>query len=242
MKEKIDDKIINSTIRASINKAKKVSATFKNRIHAGKLLAQILKERGITDSVFCAIPNGGIPVALSLLDSIPAPFYICFASKIPFSDDRRFGAGAVDMEGKALLNPNIISKLKLDDDLIKKGIIDSEEVIKKGIEELSIFFPSIPNLSNKTVLVIDDGIATGYTALAAIAHLKKYNPKNIIVASPVGGLMGRELLRKSGYEVITVIEPIIPTFFSDYFYKNFEPVTFEYLKTILSKTNFKKIN
>ena len=201
---------------------------FRNRIQAGKQLAKKLSTyRNKKDVIILGIPRGGVEVAFAVAKSLHAELSIAVTKKIghPFNPELAIGAVSPD---------NYI----LDEDYK-----DREGYAKKAIKELNAEIKKryklytegkLPQLKNKIAIVVDDGLATGHTMLAAIKYIKSKNPKKIIVAIPVASQDSYEKVKKIADEVICLHVPI---FFSAVgsFYQEFEQLDDEEVKQYLEE-------
>ncbi|MCL5113616.1 MAG: hypothetical protein M1372_00400 [Patescibacteria group bacterium] len=210
---------IEGLVSESIKLVAETPPLFPDRTQAGKQLAEILAQDTYTDPVIVAIPKGGVPVALPIQDRLKAPLYLFFAAKIPFSSDRRFGIGAMTTVGP-YLNDELIDLFGSDDERIKSGLEYASEVIKRNMAELDQISP-LPDLEGKTAILVDDGISTGYTALAAATSLKSLHAQRIIVASPVANTSSLSRLLSKGFEHVVVHQSDSPGFIVDNFYRAF---------------------
>ncbi len=157
---------------------------FNERKDAGKKLAQFLKdkleEKGIL--VF-AVPSGGVPVAKEISKELKAPLDLLIVRKIQLPWNTEAGFGAMNLDKDVVLNEELIKSLNLSQEDIEK---QKEKTWKTLIERNKIFRNNkpFPDIKGKTVVIVDDGLASGYTLRAAIKFLKKREPKKIIVAVP----------------------------------------------------------
>ena len=201
---------------------------FRNRIQAGKQLAKKLSTyRNKKDVIILGIPRGGVEVAFAVAKSLHAELSIAVTKKIghPFNPELAIGAVSPD---------NYI----LDEDYK-----DREGYAKKAIKELNAEIKKryklytegkLPQLKNKIAIVVDDGLATGHTMLAAIKYIKSKNPKKIIVAIPVAAQDSYEKVKAISDEVICLHVPI---FFSAVgsFYQEFEQLEDKEVKQYLEE-------
>lgn len=156
---------------------------YKNRLEAGKKLAKKLKKYKGKDVFVFAIPRGGVPVAYEVAKFLEIPLDVIAVRKIPIPWNPEAGFGAVASDGTLYLNEEMVADLNLDQKTIKKLADEVLEEIKRREEKYRGQKP-FPKIKNKTVIVIDDGLASGYTMMAAVNFLKKQKPAKIIVASP----------------------------------------------------------
>jgi len=201
---------------------------FKNRYNAGKLLAKKLSAyKNKKEVIILGIPRGGVEVAFSVAKALKATLSVVVTKKIghPFNPELAIGAVSPD---------NYI----LDEDYK-----DKEGYAKKAIKELNVEIKKryklytegkLPQLKNKIVVVVDDGLATGHTMLAAIKYIKSKNPKKIIAAIPVAAQDSYEKIKATADEVICLRVPI---FFSAVgsFYREFEQLEDEEVMELLGE-------
>ncbi|RLJ70973.1 putative phosphoribosyltransferase [Hydrogenivirga caldilitoris] len=158
---------------------------FESREEAGSLLAEALRDKIHPDDrpIILAIPRGGIPIAYSVSQKLQIPMSIVVVRKLGLPWNEEAGFGAIDSDGETYLDQELVSYAKLDEKTI-------ESIAKKELEELKErerkFLPNgYPELSGREVIVVDDGVATGYTAVASAGFAKKRGAKRVIVAVPV---------------------------------------------------------
>lgn len=155
---------------------------FENRQEAGKLLAIELAYYKNKKPIVLALPRGGVPVGFEIARILHAPLDVFVARKIGIPQNPEFGMGAVAEGNVKVFNERIISlipKEKLEGETFRQ-----EEELKRRIKMYRHNKP-LPPLTSKVVILVDDGLATGVTARAAITSIKKQKPKMIIFASPV---------------------------------------------------------
>lgn len=121
--------IIESLVKHSVGLAAEISPVFANRTDAGFKLADLLKHKNYKNPVLIAIPSGGVPVALPISERLGLPIHLAFAAKVRFSQDRRFGIGAVSSTGELILNQEMFEDLPLDVDVLEQGIEKAKLVI-----------------------------------------------------------------------------------------------------------------
>lgn len=207
---------------------------FQNRLDAGLQLAKKLKKFRNSDAIILAIPRGGVPVAYAVSKELNIPVDIILTKKIGHPDNKEFAIGAASLSDHFILPSHSISAEYLAENL---------KIIREKLKKMATKYgPAINNidLQNKTVIVIDDGIATGNTILATISLLEKEKPKQIIIAVPAASENAIKLLSKKNEEIITVI--ISDNFRSvSQFYEDFTQVTDEEVIFYLNKTKVRNI-
>lgn len=207
---------------------------YRQREAAGVLLATHIASLDIRDPVVVTIPNGGVPVALPVAEVLGCPLTLCVVGKLPlFSFDQRFGVGAVDATGAYMLNEDLVYGLHMEDAEIISRTQRVVDVLKLQQEALADYLPSRSDMRGKTALLIDDGIASGFTALVAVNSLRGLLPSRIVVATPVGSRNGISHLRDQGIEVTCLLEPDIPALLIENYYQSFPQISREEVQTNL---------
>lgn len=195
---------------------------FKNRVEAAKLLLKQLTNYGNNkDVVIVTIPRGGVPIGKILSNSLKAPLEIVLSKKIGHPFHKEFAIGAVT------LTDRILSPVAAD--APQEYIDDETERIRQLLSQRQIMYYGVRkpmNLSNKVIIIVDDGVATGNTLISSIKLLNKMNPRKIIVALPVSPPETLKTIKelKEVNEVICLLTP--PDFYSvGQFYEDFSPVS-----------------
>ena len=160
---------------------------FKDRQEAGKLLAEKLNKYAGKDTVILAVPRGGVVVAAEVAKRLKVPLDLIIIRKLGAPGNSELAIGANTSGGSLVLDKELISTLKISSEYIKnehqKQLLEAkrrEKVFRFGRKPLKIF--------GKTIILIDDGLATGSTIMAAITTIKQKSPKKIILAVPVAPL------------------------------------------------------
>jgi len=158
---------------------------FEDRTEAGKRLASLLKER-LKDKrniIVLAIPSGGVPVAKEIAKALNAPLDLLIVRKVQIPWNTEAGFGAMNLDGDVILNEELIKTLGLTEEEIERQIQKTWETL---VDRNRLFRGNrpFPDIEGKTVVVVDDGLAGGYTLRAALEFLRKRNPKRVIVAVP----------------------------------------------------------
>ncbi len=156
---------------------------FKDRLEAGELLGEKLMKYSDTPSVVLAIPSGGVPVGLAIARKADLPFDVIIVRKLQIPYEREAGFGALGPDGEVVLNEPLLEHIGLTKEEIDNEIERTAAVIGKRTELFRGGRPS-PRLEDKNVIIVDDGLASGYTMRAAVQHVKKEKPKKIVIAVP----------------------------------------------------------
>jgi putative phosphoribosyl transferase len=158
---------------------------FKNRTEAGGLLGAELKAHSLESNlVILALPRGGVPVAYEIAQQLKVPMDVFLVRKLGSPINPELAIGAIAEDDVIVLNQPLIAELDVSENSINK-IIDHEKIELFRRRKVYREGRSLINLEKKTIILVDDGIATGATIQAAIAALKKSKIKSIIIAVPV---------------------------------------------------------
>ncbi len=179
---------------------------FQNRKEAGRLLAEQLLVFKKDKPLILAIPRGGVPVAVEVARRLGADLDLMFVKKIGAPMNPELAIGAICEDGRPWLNSRIVGLLGIKTAALKELSDEKSEEVRTQARRLRGSRPSIP-VAGRTLILIDDGIATGATLLAAIHLLRTQNPGKIIVAVPVAPAAGIEEIEKNSDGVICLKTP-----------------------------------
>lgn len=204
---------------------------FEDRKDAGEKLAKALERYRNKKALVLAIPKGGVEVAYYVAKYLNADFSLLISRKLPFPDNPESGFGAIAEDGSVFINEEAAQWLSKEEiEKIKKG---QTQEIKRRIKILRGDRP-LPEISGRTIILIDDGLAMGSTMRAAIELCKNKKAKKIIVAVPVSSKEVKQEISKLVDEII-VLET--PEFFQAVaqVYKNWYDVSDEEVINIMKK-------
>lgn len=158
---------------------------YVDRIDAGRqLAAKLARYANREDVLVLGIPRGGVPVAFEVAQAIHAPLDILLVRKLGVPGERELAMGAIASGGARILNRRLIYQLGVTEDQVAETIADQEAELQRR-EELYRGVRSGVPIQGKTIILVDDGIATGSSMLAGIEALRTLRPKKIVVAVPV---------------------------------------------------------
>ena len=157
----------------------------KDRKEAGKLLAQRLLGYKGTNGIVLSIPSGGVPVAAEIAKAIMLPLDLIIVRKVQIPYNPEAGFGAVGPDSKVLLNEELLRSLDLSQKEVEQQIQMTMNIIKRRNELFRKGLP-FPSVKNRVVIIVDDGLASGYTMLSAIDFVKRHEPQKLVVAVPTG--------------------------------------------------------
>src|SRR5437762_3150813 len=180
---------------------------FRDRAEAGKRLAAGLqKYAGRHDVVVLALPRGGVPVAVEVARELGAPLDIFLVRKLGVPGHPELAMGAIAAGGVKVLSEDLISELGIPRALVEQVAVRERLELDRRERTYRGDRP-IPVLRDRTVIVIDDGLATGSTMEAAVAALRIHKPARIVVAAPVGAPETCHRLQQVADEVVCAETP-----------------------------------
>jgi putative phosphoribosyl transferase len=206
---------------------------FLNRREAGKVLAQKLSRYTNHPNILViALPRGGVPVAYEVALALNVPLDVLIVRKLGLPGQEELAIGAIASGGIRILNKNIIRALRLDPAIIEA--VTAQETAELQRRELQYRgHRPISKIEDRTVILIDDGLATGSTMLAAIAALRTQHPARIVVAVPAAAPQAIQLLQPQVDEVVSAITPE-PFEGVGKWYQDFSQTTDEEVQVLLS--------
>lgn len=191
---------------------------FEHRYDAGRQLATKLAEYKGQSVIVLAIPNGGIQVALGVALALEAELNLVISRKIPLPLRPEGGFGAVTDDGTTILNDEIVKKFNLTPQQISYQV----SMVRTDIRQRSLLYRkdlSPCSLTNKRVIIVDDGLASGYTMMAAVESVRQRRPGEIIAAVPVASATALKKVEKIADKVIACVAGFGPEFYVSDFYR-----------------------
>jgi putative phosphoribosyl transferase len=158
---------------------------FEDRADAGAVLANMLQPLRGADALVLAIPSGGVPVAAVVAESLDLPLDVAVVSKITFPWNPEAGYGAVAFDGTVRLHEGMIFNMGLVEPDISQGKQQTLDKVQRRLEALRGERP-FPPLTGRTVILVDDGLASGMTMETAVEALRKAGVQGIVLAVPTG--------------------------------------------------------
>lgn len=156
---------------------------FNDRVEAGMLLARSLSGYKGVNGIVLGIPAGGVPVAAKVAETLGLPLDLIIVRKVQLPYNTEAGFGAVGPDGEVSLNEGIINRLGLTEKQVERQIQKTRYVIRSRNELFREGRP-FPSLKDKVVIIVDDGLASGYTMLAATDFIRRHRPEKVVVAVP----------------------------------------------------------
>jgi predicted phosphoribosyltransferase len=207
---------------------------YRDRVDAGKQLAKRLTDYADRDDVLVlALPRGGVPVAYEVAKSLRVPLDIFLVRKLGVPGHEELAMGAISTGGVRVLNDDVVSYLGIPGDVIDAVAAGELKELERRERAYRGNRPE-PDVRGKTVILIDDGLATGSTMRAAAAALRQQNPARIIVAVPVSAPQICDEYRMGVDEIICAKTPE-PFLGVGMWYEDFSQTTDDEVRALLSK-------
>ncbi|MGA2680873.1 MAG: phosphoribosyltransferase family protein [Candidatus Bathyarchaeia archaeon] len=200
---------------------------FRDRFQAGKLLAEKLREYcQEKNAIVLAIPAGGIPVGNVIAKELAVPMDVVIVRKTQIPWNTEAGFGAVTWDGETILNEPLVEQLGLTNEEIEESISKAKRNVQERLRKFR-GDKCLPQLRDKIIILVDDGLASGFTMLAAVRSARKSQPKKIIVAVPTASLGAVELLMPEVDEIVCLNIRSGPSFAVAAAYENWYDLTDE---------------
>lgn len=179
---------------------------FRNRTDAGEQLGKRLVEDGIDADIVLGIPRGALPVARPVADVLDAPLDIVVASKLGAPGNPELAIGAVASDGSLWLNDDLVDRVRAPEDFIE----GEREVEAENAHEKTEQYREggrLPDLRGKRVVVVDDGVATGATAIACLRQVREAGAAHVVLAVPVGSPESIDELEAEADDIVALETP-----------------------------------
>ncbi len=207
---------------------------FIDRKEAGKALGQALKKfSGNHDAIVLALPRGGVVLGYEICKQLHLKLDLILVRKLGVPDHEELAFGAIAMNNLRVLNEDVIDMLKIDNATIQ-NVVTSESAELQRRNSVYRQGAPFPNLKNKIVILVDDGIATGATMRAAIKVVTVFKPKKILVAVPVASPTIYEEMANENVELLVLKTPS-PFLGIGMWYQDFPQVSDHVVLDLLAK-------
>jgi predicted phosphoribosyltransferase len=206
---------------------------FRDRREAGRrLAAQLAAYAHRPDVIVLALPRGGVPVGYEVARALDAPLDVFLVRKLGVPGHEELATGAVATGGMRVLNEQVVQGLRIPDHVIAAVAVKEEHELRRR-ERLYRGDRPPPDVRGRTVILVDDGLATGATMLAAAEALRRQQPARIVVAVPTGSPDTCDALREHVDEVVCAVTPE-PFHSVGLWYQDFSQTTDDEVRALLA--------
>lgn len=210
-----------------------MNEAFHDRRHAGRLLGERLSHLADEDVLVLALPRGGVPVAYEIADALSAPLDVYMVRKLGVPGHEELAMGAIAPRGVRVLNENVVRHTGVSPDQIERVAAREKEELDRR-NHLYRGDRDPPDIEGRTIVVVDDGLATGSTMRAAVAALQAQRPGRVVVAVPVGAAEVCKELEQEADEVVCLLAPSLMGAIS-LFYADFSQTSDDEVRTLLQE-------
>jgi predicted phosphoribosyltransferase len=205
---------------------------FRDRTEAGRMLAETLREYANRDDVVVlALPRGGVPVGFEVAKTLHAPLDVFVVRKLGLPGQEELAMGAIASGGARVLNRDLILALGIPDEVVEQVTREEERELERREREYRDERPPV-DVRGRTVILVDDGLATGSSMRVAVLALKQKQPAQIVVAVPVAPRESCEELESVADRVVCAVTPQ-PFFGVGQWYADFSQTSDEEVRELL---------
>src|SRR6267378_4882466 len=209
-------------------------AVFRDRSEAGRLLAEKLaRYSNRPDLLVLGLPRGGVPVAYEVARSLNAPLDVFLVRKLGVPGHEEFAMGAIATGDVRVLNPQAVRALSIPDYVIDSVVAREQQELERR-ERLYRGNRPAPDVRGKTIVLVDDGLATGASMQAAVQALREKQARRIVVAVPIAAPETCEQLKEQVDDIICAVTPD-PFYAVGLWYRDFSQTTDEEVRKLLER-------
>lgn len=211
-----------------------MTVKFRDRIDAGRQLASHLgRYADRTDVLVLGLPRGGVPVAFEVARALSAPLDVFVVRKLGLPHHEELAMGAIAMGGARVLDRALIEQLGVSDAEVEQVTRQEEAELDRRQKQYRGDRP-LPDIAGRTVILVDDGLATGSSMRVAVAALREEHPGKIVVAVPTAPAETCEMLRAAADEVVSALTPD-PFYAVGLWYRDFSQTSDEEVHDLLER-------
>jgi predicted phosphoribosyltransferase len=212
-----------------------IAAVFADRREAGRLLADRLAAIETAKPVVVALPRGGVPVGFEVARALAAPLDVLVVRKLGAPGNAELGVGAIAEGGSSVLDTAMARRVGMDQQALDATVEREMRELNRRVERYRAGRPPI-DVRDATAIVVDDGLATGLTALAAVRALRAREARRIVVAVPVGAPESVAMVAREADEVVcrTIPRQLLAV---GHWYRDFAPVPDDAVVAMLAQAH-----
>jgi putative phosphoribosyl transferase len=209
---------------------------FRDRLEAGRRLAAALQQyAGRPNLLVLALPRGGVPVGYEVARALHAPLDVMLVRKLGVPGHEELAMGAIASGGIRVISDDVVRALGIPDRAIATIAAHEEHELERR-EQVYRAGRAPPDVEGRTVILVDDGLATGSTMRAAVLALKAQDPERLVVAVPVAATETCEALRREVDEVVCALAPE-PFFAVGNWYQDFSQISDDEVRELLHRAS-----
>jgi putative phosphoribosyl transferase len=182
------------------------SLPYADRAEAGRILATRVAELGLVDPVILALPRGGVPIGFEIARELSVPLDVLVTRKIGFPGQPELGVGAIAEGGEPVFDDRLLAQLGLTSADLAPTVAEERAELTRRVEAYR-GNRALPTIEGRDVAIVDDGLATGGTARAALRAVRRSAPARLVLAVPVSAVETAELMRREADEVVVLATP-----------------------------------
>ena len=207
---------------------------FRNRSDAGRRLASVLPEyRGRADVLVLALPRGGVPVAFEVARALDVPLDVFIVRKLGVPGHEEYAMGAIASGGACLIDESVVRELRITEDEIDRVAEAEQHELGRRERQYRGERP-LPDIAGRTIILVDDGLATGASMRVAVSALRQEHPARIVVAVPIAPPDTCDALRREADDVVCAVTPE-PFYAVGVWYDDFAQTTDEEVHELLGR-------
>lgn len=184
-----------------------VGLPFADRATAGRSLAERIEDLDLVDPLILALPRGGVAVGFEIARSLGATLDVLVTRKIGYPYQPELGVGAIAEGGEPVYDEYLLARLSVTPESLAEVVAAERDELARRVRAYR-GERVVPSVAGRDVIVVDDGLATGGTARAALRAIREKGPRRLLLAVPVGAAETAEALRKEADEVVVLATPV----------------------------------